>query len=457
VDPRDPTALNTLSNVYLTAIERSTPAQREPLTAINTLAAFSLVTPVEGPDPKHRVFTPHVTHYPETPLSATSAMSPRPFEIKYPSTMTATPPLSGTTDSNEFKVFTFSSADTNSQTLSLPSSSQPHHQHRPQQPPYHPHSKPQLTAIDTKQAQRRPANSHLSAGQSLNPPYTPSQARHSILRNSPLPPRTAIPPSPRRQSQRLLDKAARRVGYNSPIEQEIITSRYIHSHVDLLSEDSPISPNVTAMAVDNDQNDAGAFLPNEVEDGGQTPGPFQMRRRIASSATATPASPVGIRKKKRKEKKRLWVWTIGQEDDNEQEVGGAIAALRAEAARFNAKPTEDESRTPKAPVPEIALQEIPTPSVESADSWSDYRDPDVDMTDCSSVYSEDRESSLHPPDTTDLEMKTPTEPKGLKKGLENERDTPIPDLSSRRDTPVPHPNRDTPIPSRDTPIPSELF
>jgi hypothetical protein len=210
------------------------------------------------------------------------------------------------------------------------------------------------------------------------------------------------------------------------------------------------------MAVDSDQNDAGAFLPNEVEDGGQTPGPFQMRRRVASSATATPASPVGIRKKKRKEKKRLWVWTIGQEDDNEQEVGGAIAALRAEAARFNAKPTEDESRTPKAPVPEIALQETPTPSVESADSWSDYRDPDVDMTDCSSVYSEDRESSLHPPDT-DLEMKTPTEPKGLKKGLENERDTPIPDLSSRRDTPVPHPNRDTPIPSRDTPIPSELF
>ena len=444
MDPRDPTALNTLSNVYVTAIERSTPAQREPLTAINTLAAFSLVTPVEGPDPKQRVFTPHVTQYPDTPLSATS-MSPRPFEIKYPSTMTATPPMSGTTDSNESKVFTFSSADTGSQTLSLPSSQQHQQLH-------HHHHKPQLSAIDTRQAQRRPAISHLSAGQSLNPPYTPSQARHSILRNSPLPPRTAIPPSPRRQSQRLLEKAARRVGYNSPIEQEIITNKYTRSHIDLLSEDaSPISPGVASMAIDSNQDDAGAFMP---EDGGQTPGPFgEVRRRVANRAPTSPMSPVGIRKKKRKEKKRLWVWTIGQEEDNEEEVGGAIAAIRAEAARSKAKPVEDESTTPMAPVPEIMLQETPTPSVESADSWSDYRDQDVDMTDCSSVYSDDR-SSLHPPDV-DLEMKTPTEPKGPKRDAERKRDTPIPELSSRRDTPIPHPNRDTPIPNRDTPIPSE--
>lgn len=438
VDPKDPTALNTLSNVYLTAIERATPAHREPLTAINTLQAFSLVTPVEGPDPKHRVSTPHVAQYPETPLTA-HAMSPRPMDIRYPSTMTATPPMSGTTDSNESKVFTFSSIDTASQIPSLSI---------------------QTPATDVRYPQRRQALTYVSAGQSLNPPYTPSQARHSILRNSPLPPRTAIPPSPRRQSQRLQEKAARRVGYNSPIEQEIITNKYTHSHVDLLAEDtSPMSPHPTSAVPSDDALDAAiGFTPNELQDGGQTPGPFEeMRRRMAGRGAASPASPRGIRKRKKKEKKRLWVWTIGQEEEDE-EVGGAVAAMRAEAVRVKAKakPVDIDATTPMGPIPQITYEETPTPSIESADSWSDYRDPDpdVDMTDCSSVYSEDRGSSLHPQDY-DMEMKTPTEPKRLRGESLTKRDTPIPEGGLRRDTPIPHPNRDTPIPhlNRDTPIP----
>jgi hypothetical protein len=310
-----------------------------------------------------------------------------------------------------------------------------------------------------RQPQRLHVGTHFSAGQSLKPPYTPSQARHSILRNSPLPPRTAIiPPSPRRQSQRLLEKAARRVGYNSPIEQEIITNKYTRSHIDLLSEDaSPMSPGPMSAVSEDDPLDAAlAFTPNEVQDGGQTPGPFEVvRRRVAGSGPASPSSPMGIRKRKRKEKKRRWVWTIGQnEDEDDEDVGGAVAALRAEAAReAKAKAADDEARTPMAPVPQITFDEIPTPSVESvgSGSWSDYRDPDVDMTDCSSVYSEDRgedRSSLYPNDA-DIDMKTPTEPRRATEVLlaENKHDTPIPELNARRDTPVPNSNRDTPVPS----------
>lgn len=467
VDPRDPTALNTLSNVYVTTIERSMQAQRdrEPLTAINTLQAFSLATPVEGADPKHRAMTPHhgPQYYPETPLTAQS-MSPRPglggaVDVRYPSTMTATPPLSGTTDSRESRVFTFSSADIASTTPTAPVPSAAVASSFPSV------SSPRVgrqQAGEMRQPQRLHVGTHFSAGQSLKPPYTPSQARHSILRNSPLPPRTAIiPPSPRRQSQRLLEKAARRVGYNSPIEQEIITNKYTRSHIDLLSEDaSPMSPGPMSAVSEDDPLDAAlAFTPNEVQDGGQTPGPFEVvRRRVAGSGPASPSSPTGIRKRKRKEKKRRWVWTIGQNgDEDDEEVGGAVAALRAEAAReAKAKvAADDEARTPMAPVPQITFDEIPTPSVESvgsgSGSWSDYRDPDVDMTDCSSVYSEDRgedRGSLHPNDA-DVDMKTPTEPRRATEVLpaENKRDTPIPELNSRRDTPVPNSNRDTPVPA----------
>jgi hypothetical protein len=84
-----------------------------------------------------------------------------------------------------------------------------------------------------------------------------------------------------------------------------------------------------------------AYSGDEIRDGGRTPGPFEeMRRRMTNLATETPVlSPRsdGIRKRKRKEKKRKWVWTIGKED--EENEGGAMAALRAAAG---------EALTPKA-------------------------------------------------------------------------------------------------------------
>lgn len=169
---------------------------------------------------------------------------------------------------------------------------------------------------------------------------------------------------------------------------------------------------------------------------------------MAGPGPTSPASPLGVRKRKKKEKKRRWVWTIGQ-DEEDEDAGGTVVALRAEAAREavakSLKGPAHEATTPMSPVPQITFDELPTPSIESVESsscsWGDYRDQDVDMTDCSSVYSEDRpedRSSLHPNDL-DIEMKTPTEPKRLAEALSSvsKRDTPIPELDSRRDTPIP--------------------
>jgi hypothetical protein len=113
---------------------------------------------------------------------------------------------------------------------------------------------------------------------------------------------------------RLGNRAAKKVGYNDPLTQTIVTNKYIKSHIDLLSEDSPSS------ATDPELEKSGAFeaamqyTGDETRDGGQTPGPFEeMRRRMAESGLETPA----IRRRKRKDKKRKWRWTIGGDDTEE--------------------------------------------------------------------------------------------------------------------------------------------
>ncbi|KAF5607202.1 glucan 1 4-alpha-glucosidase [Fusarium subglutinans] len=389
VDPKDPTAFNTLSNVYVTTIERATPSQHEPITAINTLQAFSLTTPVERQDPKHRVVTPYVASYPETPSSDT-APSPHPgLEINYPSTMTATPPLSaGPMDSNTHKAFSFSPADISAAPARIDSL----------QPDKRALARPQTLAELTLQA-----------------PYTHPRSLHSILRNSPLPPPTAIPPpSPRRQSRRLQDRANRRVCYNNPLTQEIVTNKYTKSHIDLLVEEaSPHSPPCVPPQPQSAVDLASAFTPNEIQDGGQTPGPFEdMRRRMtglaASGTPLSPSGPKGISKRKKREKKRRWVWTIGQEDDGDDDnIGGSIAALRAEAAK--AKDVE-EIKTPvtaiKAPL--ITFLTAPTPSTGDFQGWSGIlkEDNDVEMSDTSSCLTVPEESQ-HITGEMDLDIKTP--------------------------------------------------
>ena len=136
--------------------------------------------------------------------------------------------------------------------------------------------------------------------------------------------------------------------YNSPLTQTITTNLYTKSHIDLLCEEaSPFSSPMTTTPTGSDADTVLdltlAYSGNETRDGGTTPGPFEeMRRRMAglgtssassasSSTVTTPISPGGIRKRKqpKKDKKRRWVWTLGQDDEDEAALSGAMAALKA--------------------------------------------------------------------------------------------------------------------------------
>lgn len=202
------------------------------------------------------------------------------------------------------------------------------------------------------------------------------------------------------------------MGYGSPIEQEITNNEYVRSHIDLLADEvSPRSatspsgtPGAAGLSSPNDQmvlDMTMAYTGDETRDGGQTPGPFEeMRRRMAGLVTRTPTSPTvpasstsspsGIRKRRKttsRETKRRWVWTIGtQEDDaDDREVGGAIAAIRAAARaqaqaeaegqpRANAGTTEGSAAAAPTVSPPSVVEpgaqspmEIPTPSIETVD------------------------------------------------------------------------------------------
>lgn len=193
-----------------------------------------------------------------------------------------------------------------------------------------------------------------------------------------------------------------------------MTNKYTKSHIDLLVEEaSPHSPPCVPPQPQSAIDLALAFTPNEIQDGGQTPGPFEdMRRRMtglaASGTPLSPSGPKGISKRKKREKKRRWVWTIGQEDDGDDEnIGGSIAALRAEAAK--AKDVE-EIKTPvtaiKAPL--ITFLTVPTPKTDKFQGLSGVlkEDNDVEMSDTSSCLSVS-EGSQHMAGEMDLDLKTP--------------------------------------------------
>lgn len=236
------------------------------------------------------------------------------------------------------------------------------------------------------------------------------------------------------------------MGYNNPLTQTIITNKYTKSHIDLLVEEaSPASPSFSPIGGDRAINIKQAFSPNEIENGGRTPGPFEdMRRKLAalggSAASLSPSETGGIRKRKRKEKKRQWVWTIGvadEEEEDDERIGGAIAATRAEATyarvRGKAKAPRGGEAVPRTVVPDIQMvPDTPTASIESsADSAID-----IDMSDASSVVSEDFQSLLGAALTLapELDMKTPTEPRAPYN--KRKRDTPIPELAEAQDAPV---------------------
>lgn len=233
------------------------------------------------------------------------------------------------------------------------------------------------------------------------------------------------------------EKAARRVAYNSPLEQTITTSFYIKSHVDLLAEDSnPNSPASIGKEPDSGLDVALAYTAEETRDGGQTPGPFEeMRRRMAGLAASSPLSPSGggggIRKRKRKEKKRRWVWTLGKDEGEEggdAEVGGAVAAVRAAQAKASSEPPPVSA----GPSTRASEEDLPTPSVEVFEE-----NLDVPMLEPS--FQEQQEGAFE----MDFDMETPVMPR--KRGLSEDaaRDRLgseglfNPETGSRRDTPVP--------------------
>jgi hypothetical protein len=405
VDPKSPTAFNTLSNLYRCHVDRSTPVQSTPVTAIHLAQSLSLQTNMDAfKDLQHRTQTPYTATYPDTPLSA-NPKSPMQFEIHFPSTMTATPPLSaGPVDSSESKAFSFAPSDTLNQVI--PSS--------------------------PVQVRRR-----VAIGPAMKAPYTHPRSLHSILRNSPLPPPSAqSPTTARRQSLRLQEKAARRVGYESPLTQTITTEKYIKSHIDLLVEEaSPYSASPAVEDSDMVLDLTMAYTGDETRDGGQTPGPFEeMRRRMAGLATETPVSSPrsgGIRKRKPKEKKRRWVWTIGQDTEDES---GAMAAIRAAAEASTPKVSLPQAMKATTPEPVTAVQD----SVEPVESGLERNEMDYEMSEASSVLSSSRATT---PYNIDMDAKTPTVgfanaavAKAIRLGSV---DLINPETGSRRDTPIP--------------------
>ncbi|KAI1438999.1 hypothetical protein GGR50DRAFT_685064 [Xylaria sp. CBS 124048] len=323
-DPKSPTAFNTLSNIYVTAIERSTPTSQcaPPLTAMKLKQPLKLRTDADTLQGQSQNVPVPNSAAPGTPLSANPVSPAQQMDVVYPSTMTATPPLSAGSVEPERKVFTFNSSDISRQ------------------------------AAPSSPARRRV--NFTGTGSECRPPYTHNKSLRSILRNSPLHPSSIrSPSSPRKLSVRIHEKVERRVGYDSPLTQTIITEKYTKSHIDLLAEDASPYPQSPAL---EDSEKALAHADEETRDGEFT----DMARRITSLAEKSiPSSRIdGLPGRKSREKKRKWVWTIGKEDDEGEEV--ALAAIRTAAG---------ETFTPKI-APEVApdTPEAWTASVKRSES-----------------------------------------------------------------------------------------
>ncbi|KAH6620961.1 hypothetical protein B0J18DRAFT_398909 [Chaetomium sp. MPI-SDFR-AT-0129] len=347
VDVKSPTSFNTLSNVYATAVDRSTPLQEKPPTTAICGRRPMLRLQTQDATPKPTTAnTPYLGPYLDTPVTAQAISPAVAKQVFFPSAMTATPPLSAQPiEQNGAQVFNFDG--TTPATAFPPGTTLPE-------------SAPAPVPQQMQNAKRRTT---APAG-NMKLPYTHPRSLRSILRNSPLPPLSIkSPESPRRQSLRLQEKALRRVAYNSPLTQEITTSWYTKSHIDLLAEDAtPISPSASSSdggdSLDLAMADAASC--DTTRDGGQTPGPFEeMRRRMANMQASTPTalSPTsgGIRKRggKRREKKRRWVWTIGQDEDAEE--NGSAAGEQSEPV------TAQKVAAPTLPIPSVPVLAMPAP------------------------------------------------------------------------------------------------
>ena len=188
---------------------------------------------------------------------------------------------------------------------------------------------------------------------------------------------------------RLANRANKKVGYNDPLTQTITTNKYVKSHIDLLSEDSPFSAEDPEKEKLETLDVAMAYAGDETRDGGQTPGPFEeMRRRMAESDLETP----GSRKRKRREKKRKWEWTITSPEDAEGENDARPGKTPLTAVRLE--------RTPATAIWRGASVSSDSGQSESeADTREDFRQVLVDLSEDSEMSDDLSHSNLQ--DTRD--------------------------------------------------------
>ncbi|KAG5976670.1 hypothetical protein E4U58_000003 [Claviceps cyperi] len=348
MDLSDATSFNTVSNTYISASERFSALPPGPFTALDPLQTAEPETAVEKASLRPQLMTPLARTCHNTPVSAQLTL-PQRINLLYPSTGSPSSPLlAEALDKN----FALSSADTS--------------------------SAPRWPSIRSSCDDRSPFQRKTALACSVPPtrmPYTHPRSLHSILRNSPLPPSSTLPhsSSPRRQCLRLGEKTAKKVEYDSPLEEEITTSTYIKSHIDLLAEDgSPLSPSDVLPIV---LGIGFSFTRDETQKDGQAAGLFEdVRGKGAGLVAESPIrsnkeSICANRKRNRREKKRRWVWTIGQDAEDEEYSGGATVALRMPGA---------------VECPGVLV----TPSIESSDSLTDVSDQDESDA-CSMAYSGD--------------------------------------------------------------------
>ncbi|KAG6158436.1 hypothetical protein E4U11_004713 [Claviceps purpurea] len=342
-----------MSNTYVSAIERFSALPPGLFTALDPLQTVDLETAVEKASLRPRLMTPLARTCHDTPVSAQLTL-PQQIDLLYPSIGSPSSPLlAEALDRN----FALSSANTS--------------------------SAPRWPSIRSSCDDRTPSQRRTAFACSEPParmPYTHPRSLHSILRNSPLPPSPAIlrSLSPRRQCLRLQEKAAKKVEYDSPLEEEIITSTYTKSHIDLLAEDgSPLSPS-DALPITERPIVLGigfSFTKDETQKDGQAAGLLEdMREKGAGLVAELPIrsnkeSTCANRRRNRREKKRRWVWTIGQDAEDEEYSGGATAILEMPGA---------------VECPGVLV----TPSIESSDSLTDASDQDISDS-CSMTSSRD--------------------------------------------------------------------
>lgn len=354
LDLTSPTTFNTLSNAYAAAIELASPNAAQPPTAREPKTAINTAKPTNRPTSLRLVTNAAMQETFTFPSQRTQ--TPGPFAVVYPDTPTVwsatTTPVTAHPD--------FRRIDTPIFTFTPPQSAHPTDEPTTEMFSFSPKAAENEPTTPRTLRRRATTGSNYHAA-----PYTHPRSLHSILRNSPLPPRAiSSPRTPTRASQRIAER--KKVCYNNPLTQTITNNKYIKSHIDLLAEEaSPYSatdPELETLDL------TLAYTGDETRDGGQTPGPFEeMRRRMAGlgaeSDNETPGNP---KKRKRKEKRRQWVWTIGKNDeDDESREQTPLTALRNDlltAVPLTAVPmtaVRDEPLTALRDEPMTALRDEP--------------------------------------------------------------------------------------------------